>query len=147
MKLLIIILVLLSFIQTTILPLDLVLVILLLRSYIKPERTNLTLAFFLGILIAQLMSQPPGLYCTLYLILVELTSILASLPLRKNLIFAGASLIVFLLLEKIVLAKFTGATPYFWSVVFEMVFALLSYFVLKLWEERFVVRSEIKLRL
>ncbi len=146
MKILVVILIFLSFLQTTILPLDLVLVVLFLQSYIRPERKNLILAFAFGILISHLTNQFVGLYALIYLSLVELTQVLAKVPIHKNLFFGGLVLVPFLILEKLVLSKILIATANFWMVGLEILLAVPIYFLLKLWEERFVVKSEIKLR-
>lgn len=147
MKFFLIILLFLSFIQTTIIPFDLVLVILLLHTYIRPGKQNLYLAFFFGILISHLTQQPLGLYPIVYLFLVELAQSLTTAPIHKNLFFAGFALLSFLTFEKLVLGKFAGTSLYLWPVLTEIIIALPVYFILKIWNERFIIKKDIRLRI
>lgn len=136
MKIFILVLIALAFLQTTIIPLDLILVVLLLRSYIKPGKENLILATVFGIFLAHLMNEPMGPRALIYLVAVELTQVLSGLPIHKNLFFGGFSLAISLSLEKLILWKILTVTPNFLLTLLELLTALPIYLVFKFWEER-----------
>ncbi|TSC64050.1 MAG: Uncharacterized protein G01um101493_256 [Microgenomates group bacterium Gr01-1014_93] len=146
MKTLILLIFLAGFLQTTILPLDLVLLILLLRSYIKPSSQNLILAFGFGLLISLLSNINLGIYSLIYLSLVELTNLYTRLPVHKNLLFAGIALSFLIFMEKLILMLVTGSKFFVWPLVFEILSLIPLYFLLLFWEERFVIKHEIKLK-
>src|SRR3989344_2623190 len=130
MKTLIAVLVLLAFLQTTLIPINLVLIVIILRAYIKVDLANLWLTPIL------------------YLVLVNVTHLLAKSPLSKN-IFSMVPLVVLasVMIEFLTTQPF-GSTPRFLPrVVIEGVLSLPIYLILKVWEDRFVVRSQIKLKM
>src|SRR3989338_7884502 len=84
MKTLIIILILAAFLQTTILPIDLVLLILICRAYVVSEKANLYLAFSFGLLTSHLNLVNLGFQSLIYLIIVQATQILSKIRLAGN---------------------------------------------------------------
>jgi len=147
MKTLIIILIIASFIQTTILPIDLVLLILICRSYIKSDCANLYLAFFFGIFISHLNLASIGFQSLIYLSSVETTEILSKLRLAGN-----PLLIVPLAFFLITLSQFAnsilGHSSFeFSKAIFACFLSLPVLLLVRLWEERFIVRKEIKLKM
>lgn len=146
MKTLIAILIITSFLQTTILPLNLVLIILICRSYIKDDKANLYLAFALGLLTSHLTLMPLGLNSLIYLILIQITQILAKSRLAGNLLLIFP--ITFILLSvNDVISSFLIKNLFFSVETFlESIFALPIVYLVRLWEERFIVRKEIKLK-
>ena len=146
MKTLTIVLILLAFIQTTIIPVDLVLMVILLRAYIKVEKTNLYLAFILGLLVAYLQQLPLGVFSLLYLVLTQLTHLFSKLPVSKNFFSVVPLICILLSSNELVSLLFAGRSPDWFRILWGSLLALPLYFVLKIWEERFVVRPEIKLK-
>lgn len=148
MKTLIIILIIAAFLQTTILPLDLVLMILICRSYIKTEKENLYLAFFTGLLISHLNLTLIGLQSILYLVLIQITQILSKSRLAGNsLVIIPLSFILFSLNQitnSIVLHQTIQIFP---GVLIESILSLPTLFLIRLWEERFIVNKAIKLKI
>ena len=140
MKTLIFLLVILAFVQTTILPLDLVLLILICRSYLKTDQANLYLAFGFGLLISFLNLSTLGLLSIIYLIIVQLTQTLSKSPLAGRLILIIPISFAFLLV-------YHHSLQIFPKVIIESLLSLPILYFVKLWEERFMVSKEIKLRL
>jgi len=136
LKTLIIILIIVSFLQTTIWPLDLVLVILISRAYLKAQKSNLFLAFFLGLLISHLTLDPLGAKSMVYLIVVQIIQVLSKSRL------AGHPFLVVPLTFILVLAD-NGLLPAVWASIV----SLPIFYSLKMWEERFIPTKEIKLRI
>lgn len=147
MKTLIVILILLSFLQVTLIPLNLVLIALIFRAYIVSEKENLYLAFFFGVLISFLNSLPLGLHSLIYLGIVQ------SIHLFKKTYFSGNFLVmlpaiaVLLSLNSILISMFQKSSIQLWPIIFqETLLGVPVYFVLKFWEERFSVKPEVKLK-
>lgn len=139
-------LVVLSFIQSTILPLELVLEIILLRAFLRVDRANLYLAFGFGLLISFLGHFPLGLQSIVYLLLVANVYFLSKTPLSKN-IFTCIPAVIVLLTFNDVSTLFLHTQIGWIKILFELLFAFPIYFILKIWEERFIVRSDIKLKI
>lgn len=146
MKTLIIILIIASFLQTTILPIDLVLLILICRAYIKSGSDNLYLAFAFGLLTSHLNLGSLGVGSLIYLLTVQVTKILSKTSLSNNpLLIIPVSLIV-LFFSQIVNSYINHQTMELSKVIFTGFLSLPILFLVKLWEERFIVRKEIKLK-
>src|SRR3972149_6802836 len=84
MKTLIIILTVAAFLQTTILPIDLILLILICRAYVKSEKANLYLGFFFGLLVSHLNLTSLGVQSLAYLAFIVATESLVKLRLAGN---------------------------------------------------------------
>lgn len=146
MKTLIIVLILASFIQTTILPINLVLIVLVCRAYLKPEKQNLYLAFAFGLFTSHLNLVTLGLGSITYLLVVQLTQVLAKSRLAGNSLLIVPITFVLLSLTHIVNSLLTHSSINLLPVVFESIISLPIFFFLRLWEERFIIRKEIKLK-
>lgn len=148
MKTLVIILILISFLQATILPLELVAIILICRSYIKADRVNLYLAFAFGLLISHLTLTSLGLNSLIYLFLIQITRILSKTRLAGNLLLI-VPLAAILLSVNELLSLFLIQKAFFLSpnILLESLLSLPILYAVRLWEERFIIRKEIKLKI
>lgn len=147
MKTLIIILIIASFIQSTILPLDLVLIILICRSYLISDKANYLLAFGFGLLNSHLNLTPLGGESLIYLILISAVSSLSKLRLAGNIYLIVPLALVLLLINQATLSFFTHQSIQIFPKIFlESGLSLPIFYLVRLWEERFIVQSEIKLR-
>lgn len=147
MKTLIVILIIASFLQSTILPMDLILIILICRSYTRSDKANFYLAFFFGIFVAFLQLIPLGLLSLIYMVCVYITANLSRSRLSGNLFWIMPLTFCFLLLNQLVaLLLFHHPLEIFPKIFLESVFSLPVLYLVKLWEERFIVQKGIKLR-
>lgn len=146
MKTLIVILIIASFLQTTILPIDLVLLILICRAYLKSEKANLYLAFAFGLLAAHLNLGNLGLQSLIYLIIVQITQILAKSRLAGNPLVIVPLSLVLLSLNQIINSFISHQVLGFPIIIFASFLSLPVLFLVRFWEERFIVRREIKLK-
>lgn len=148
MKTLIVILIIASFLQTTILPINLVLIILICRSYLKISPSNLYLAFIFGILISHLNLVTLGFNSLIFIICVQLTQGLSKTRLARNsLLIIPITFVllgIFGILTSIFLNQSLNLFP---KVLFESSISLPILYVLRIWEERFIVRGDIKLKM
>lgn len=147
MKTLIVVLILLSFLQATLIPFDLVLIFLILRAYEISGKENLYLAFGFGLLVSYLENSPLGVYSLIYLGLILTTQFYKKTPISSSLLF-GLPLIVMILSINLSLTSllFSSSIQLFPRVLYETLIAIPVYFILKNWEERFVLKNEVKLR-
>lgn len=147
MKTLVMILTVAAFLQSTILPVNLVLIILICRSYLKTDKGNLFLAFAFGLLVGHLNLDPLGLQVMMNLLIVLATETLAKSRLAGHplLIVPGTIGLLSLnaLVNSVVTAQSVQAYP---QIVWEGLISLPIFYFLRLWEERFTISKEIKLR-
>lgn len=147
MKTLILILIIISFIQSTILPVNLVLIILIARSLIRPGKENLILAFCFGFLISHLNLQILGYTSLLYLVLIQLTEVLSKTRLSANPLLIMPLTALLSLTYLMITSFLTHQSPQIIpQVLIESAVSLPIFYMVRLWEERFIVRKEIKLR-
>ncbi len=139
MKTLIIILIIAAFLQTTILPINLVLIILICRAYLKSDKANLYLGFVFGAFVAHLNLNNLGAGSLIYLSAVAIVQALSKLRLASNPLLIVPISFVFLSLVQ----------PTAWElskILISSLLALPVFYLIRFWEERFIVKREIKLR-
>src|SRR3989344_791540 len=148
MKTLIIILIILSFLQTTILPINFVLIVLICRTFIRNDKSNLYLAFGCGLLLSHLNLILIGSLSILYLILIFLAQVL-SISRSINSIFLLLPFGIFALSTDRFIAYLLLNISFSFSISLFVSFFMIipAFFLLKLWEERFIVRKDIKLKM
>lgn len=146
MKTLAVTLFIVSFLQATVLPLNLVLIILICRAYIKSDKANSLLAFAFGLLISHLNFTPLGFQSILYLIFIQVTESLSKTRLAGNPLLIVPICLVLLSSNQLIGSIFTHQTWEFKGVILESLLALPILYLIRLWEERFIVRKEIRLK-
>lgn len=147
MKTLIFVLIICSLIQETIWPLDLVLIILICRSMIRTDPSNLYLSFAFGLLISHLSLTTLGITSLVYLISAEGTQILSKSRFSKNPLLIVPVSFVFLL-ANVIFSQLPVTITFqiLPKVILESLLALPVFYLVESWEERFIVRSGIKLK-
>lgn len=147
MKTLITVLIICSFLQSTIIPVDLVLIILICRSFVRLDKTNLFLAFSFGLLIAYLNLNILGSISLIYLLLVSVTEGLSRSRLSGNLFLIIPLTFCLLLISQLIGLMFFHQTLNIFPKLFlQSLLSLPILYVVKLWEERFIVHKGIKLK-
>ncbi|MBI2314591.1 hypothetical protein HYU93_00820 [Candidatus Daviesbacteria bacterium] len=146
MKTLVTILIIASFLQTTILPIDLVLLILICRAYIKSEKENLYLAFVFGLFVSYLGLSNLGLQSLIYLGIVLATQMLSKLQFAGNPLLVMPIALVFLFLNQLINSYINHNTLEFYTVLLAALISLPALYLVRLWEERFIVQRSIKLK-
>lgn len=146
MNLFIVILILLSFLEGTIIPFDLVLMILIARSFIVAEKSNYYLAFFFGLLVSLLLGYPLGLLSLIYLFAVVVSHIIKTTNLKAYWIVV-LPLTFFLLLFEQFIFKLLNISNFNLSyLLIPTILVLPVYLIVRVWEERFIVAKDIKLK-
>lgn len=147
MKTLILVLIIISFLQATVLPINLVLIILICRAYIKSDKTNLYFAFTFGLLTAHLNLTFLGLQSVVYLILIQITESLSKTRLAGNPLLIVPISLMLLVLNSVTNSIFIHQIWEFKGVILESLLSLPILYLVRIWEERFIVRKEIKLKI
>lgn len=148
MKTLILILILLSFLQVTFISLNLVLLVLVIRSFLKVDKSNLYLAFAFGLLLSLLNFYPLGIESLIMVLTVELVQLVTKSPLSDHFLVVVPLSLAALMLNYAALALFLHQSLSVWpAVVFEVALVIPIYIVMRVWDERFVIHSEIKLKI
>lgn len=147
MKTLIIILILASFLQTTILPIDLVLLVLICRAYIKPGRENLYLGFAFGLLISHLNLTSLGLVSIIYVVIIQIIESLSKSRLANHTLLIIPISLLLLSFNQVLNSIMNHNTLDLSKVIFVSFLSLPALYLVRIWEERFIVRKEIKLKL
>lgn len=147
MKAFLLFIVLFAFLQSAVLTLNLVLVILIARSLVLDDGENLISAFFGGLILSLLTQTNLGYWPLVLILTVKLGQLLKSLPVSFNpimIFIAGAvQILMVVLLNKFFINERIEIYPH----IIEAVLVLPAYFLIRIWEERFVAKSTIKLRI
>lgn len=148
MKMLLLILTLIIFLQASVLPVNLILIILILKNFLRPEKENLYLAMTAGLLLSFLTNTHLGIYSLVFLILSSGAQIVARSRLGDHILIAlgliATSLIIFKIVDLFVLGQSIQIWP---ESLVEILLSIPLYFLAKLWEERFIIKPDIKLKL
>ncbi|MDO8570740.1 MAG: hypothetical protein Q7R97_04115 [Candidatus Daviesbacteria bacterium] len=147
MNLFIVILILLSFLEGTIIPFDLVLMILIARSFIVAEKSNYYLAFCFGLLVSLLLGYPLGLYSLIYLFAVAISHIIKTTNLKAYWIVVLPLTFSLLLFEQAILKLLNISNFNLSLLLVPTILMLPVYFIVRVWEERFIVAKDIKLKM
>lgn len=143
---LILTLILLVFLQEAFLPFNLVILIIVCRSFIVPEKENYYLAFFFGLLSSFLAGYQLGILSMIYLIIILAINIFRKLQ------FATHPLIVIpvaggaLLIDAAIKSFMFSSSVNYWSIIAQVVLVIPIYFIVLFWEERFIPKKDIKLK-
>jgi len=147
MKIFIFILILISFVQTAFLPVDLILLLLIARSYILGAKSDYILGFGFGLLLASQSGQSIGLLSLIYLILILLIHLMRKLPISNNwFILFGLAFIIIMSNEVIQLLTFKTSFNLSLIIISSLLMVPI-YFGVLFWEERFIIRKDLKLKL
>ena len=147
MKTLLLFITLFAFMQSAFLPINLVLVVIIARGLSFDDRDNLILAFFGGLILAFLNQVNLGYYPLIFLLIIKFSGLIKKLPISFNplMIFLSGSLLISLtaFLNSLFINQYLEIYPH----LVEVILVLPAYFLIKLWEEKFIVKSYIKLKI
>lgn len=147
MKPLILVLIIISFIQSTILPLDLVLIILICRSFVEARQGNFWLAFSFGLLLSALSGQPLGLLSLFYLAAVLAAGTLKQSRFSSTWITVLPMSLAILLSGQLLVSLLNKTAFSLTAVFYQLALVLPTFLIISFWEERFVVKPEVKLKI
>lgn len=147
MRLTIFILTLAAFLQTTIVPMNLVLILLICRSFLSTKKSNLFLAFIFGLLVDYLTLNTLGFQSIIFLVLIQITQIISKtrfsvhslliVPLAFLLLFVNALMLSFANNQSVQILP---------KIFIESMLSLPIFYLIRFWSGRFVVQRDIKLK-
>lgn len=147
MKTLIVILIIAAFLQSSILSMNLVLIIFICRSFQRISKSNLYLAFGFGLLISHLNLTTLGFDSLIFIICVQLTQVFSKARFTRNSLLIVPISLVLLIFSQVIASVFLHQSlNLFPKVLFETLISLPLFYALRLWEERFIARGDIKLK-
>lgn len=147
MKTLIAILTIASFFQATILPFDLVLIILICRSFLKNDNANLYLAFGFGLFLSILTLTPMGVQSIILLLLILAIEGLSKSRLSQNALLIIPISLVAIFINQFIISLVSHESFQLLPRIFGGFLSLPIFYVIKFWEERFIPKKEIRLRI
>lgn len=147
MKIFFLVLILLAFLQSAFLPLNLVLVLLIARSLAIEDKSNLILAFGSGLVLSFLTQVNLGYWPVVLILAVRLTAMIRKIPVSFNPAVIILSGIIVISIVAIINSFFIGENIQILYRVFEAILVLPAFYLTRAWEERFVVKGTIKLRM
>ena len=147
MKTFILLLIFVTLLQTAFIPVNLCLILLVCRSLVISDRMNFYLALISGIVLGLLSSSNLGFYPLIFLVYIYLLSLFKKSAFSTNfLLFLPIALLIYAttaFLEKLIFNQSFS----FSKLIFETLLTLPLYLLVRFWEERFVVRKGIKLKI
>ncbi|MFA5933539.1 MAG: hypothetical protein WCV81_04655 [Microgenomates group bacterium] len=143
---LIFILILFSFLQEAFLPFNLVLLALVSRAFVVTEKENYYLAFIFGLILSFLAGYPLGSLSIIYLILVLIIHIFRKIQFAHHPVVVIPVAVVALLVDQLARSLMLGSNIELGQIPVQIILVIPVYFAVLLWEERFIVRKEIKLK-
>ncbi len=147
MKTIVAILLIASFLQATIVPIDLVLLLLVCRAFTKADKANLYLAFAFGLFLSLLSISPMGIQSVIFLLVIMGVENISRTRLSQNALAIVPIFFVSTLLNTLIISLFTHSSftlvPKIWGVLL----SLPIFYLIRFWEERFIVRKEIRLKI
>lgn len=147
MKTFIVILIISALIQTSFLPLNLCLLLIVCRSIVVTERLNYYLAFMVGILVGILGSQNMGEWALIYIGTVWLSTLSKRLPVSHNLVTVIPILLIVIGIANFAEQFLFNTSIEYSKMIMEMILSLPIFLLVKFWEERFTVKAGIRLKL
>jgi hypothetical protein len=147
MKIYIFLLILAAFLQTSFVPFNLVLLLLIARAYVIDDSTNLYAAFASGIFLGILSSENIGFLALTFLIAVKIASLMRKLPISTNVLtIIPVSFIIILLvtLSQNLLFSESLNLP---LIIQETIISLPIFLGMRFWEERFLGKSDLRLKI
>ncbi len=132
--------------QTTLLPLNLCLMLIFVRSLITVQKSTLYIGLIFGVLLGVLSNVNMGFYPMIILLSVKLIEIFKESPLYNNIIFFLPILFIIYLITSLLSSLILDLSFSFMQVIFETFISIPFYFLIKFWEERFIVHPQVKLK-
>ncbi|OGE32171.1 hypothetical protein A2631_05665 [Candidatus Daviesbacteria bacterium RIFCSPHIGHO2_01_FULL_44_29] len=137
-----ILLILAAFLQTSFLPIDLCLLLIICRNLLVSDRSIFWIAFTGGLVLGFLSGHNLGLYPIIFLVISKLTQLFKNSPLSSNMItsllFAAAVIVFFSVLEKFIF----GFSISWMKIILDIFLIIPLYLSLLYWEERFVIPTK-----
>ncbi len=138
-----------AFLQSSFVGVNLVLLLLVTRSFIVETKANYFLAFFAGILVGVLSAQNTGFWPLVFLVSVLISHLMRKLPFNRGILTVIPVIILTVLFSTLAEWLFFHQTVNWYKPQFEIITGLPIFIFLNFWEDRFMYHSsgtKLKLR-
>lgn len=147
MRLTIFILTLAAFLQTTIVPINLVLILLICRSFLSTKKSNLFLAFIFGLLVDYLTLNTLGFQSIIFLVLIQITQIISKTRFSMHSLLIVPFAFILLFVNALMLSFANNQSVQILpKILIESMLSLPIFYLIRFWSGRFVVQRDIKLK-
>lgn len=146
MKLIILLIILSAFLQTTLIPLNLVLLFIIARSYALTGSANFLLSFIAGILVALLSSQNIGIYPVIFLSVTQIIYWFKKLPISGSLLLIIPLFILISSTVSYIEQIIFHQSINIYKIIFETLIGIPIFIFVKFWEDRFIVKPQLRLK-
>lgn len=143
----VLLLVLLSFIQASLLPFDLVILIILVRSFLVVSNSNYYLAMGMGVIVSLLTGLPLGSHSLMYIIAVKMMQLLKKSAFASHLTAGIALTVVILMIYGFSSQWILGISYDLKTLLFQILLFFPSYLVIIFLEDRITINSDIRLKI
>lgn len=147
MRIFLLFLTLAAFLQSSFLGVNLVLLLIAARSLILKDQDNYLIAFISGIILGILLTQNLGFWALVFLLVVKLIQLIKELPFTSNIVTVLPIGFLVVLISSFLEQLFFKQSINFTKIIIETLVFLPIYILIKIWEERFVVKPVFKLKL
>ena len=148
MNVLIGLLILSAFLQTSFLGINIVLLIIVVRSFIVESTANYYLALFAGILLGLLSVQNLGFWPFIFLLTVKIAHLLRRMPFNIGILTALPAIVIAISITVLSEYFFLKQTPNHIKIIAELITSIPIFIIIRFWEERFIIHpSTVKLKL
>ena len=147
MKIFILLLLIAIFLQTSFVPLNLVLILMISRAFIVEDIANYYIAFFAGLFLGIMSIYNIGFWPLVLLIVVKLLNLSKKLPLSKNAFTIGLVALIIVSGVSFLEAKIYHQTFEWAKVLIESIITIPLVYLMRIWEHRYVVKPELKLKI
>lgn len=144
---LLIVLTLISFLQATFWSVNLVLIILVSRAFVTSDKITIWLAFGFGLLLSLLSGYTLGSLSLIYLLIVVLVRLVRNTHLASHWLIILPLSWIMLLLDQFLESLILGIGFRLGTTFIPLIFVLPIYLAVRFWEERFIPRPAIKLKI
>lgn len=140
-------LILISFIQSSLLPFEWVLLILISRSFLRQDNKNYYLAFGFGIFLSLLLSQPLGFLSLVYVLIIKIVHTARGLTIGAHWLAIIPIIFISLTLLSVFNFIFFKISIELANLALQTVLGTLIYFGVKVWEDRFTGSPDMRLKI
>lgn len=143
---LILTLILFCFLQEAFLPINLVLLFLISRAFVVSGKENYYLAFISGLMLSFLAGYHLGVLSMVYLMIILAIHIFRRKQFITHPIIMIPIAAVALSFDEIISSAVSSSSLNLWSLIPQIILVIPIYFAVLFWEERFITRKDIKLK-
>lgn len=140
-------LILAAFFQAAFLPFDLVLLILISKSFAAGEKGDYWLAFVLGLFVSLLSVYTLGSLSIFYLVVIKIVHTVKKTHFASNWLVVLPLTFCLVLLTQLGKGLILGSKINLFIILLQSILAVPIYLAVRFWEERFIPQPQVRLKI